>query len=65
MISKNPITKITPNIESGLSSGYINFEKLVSIMNSTLKYKLKNGKIYSRIDGKWKELDNHYTKKGY
>lgn len=56
----NPITKLKPNTESGLSFGYINLEKLVSIMDSTLKYKLKDGKIYSRIDGEWKELKNCY-----
>lgn len=62
----NSITKLKPNTESGLSSSsYINLEKLVSIMNVTLKYKLKGGKFYSRINGEWKELEDYYTKKGY
>ena len=62
----NPITKLKPRTESGLSeSTYINFEKLIFNLNKTSNYKLKDGKFYSRINGKWKELKDYYNiKKG-
>lgn len=36
-------------------------EKLKLTLEKTSRYKIKDGKIYSRIDGEWKEL-NDYTK---
>ena len=39
-----------------------NIEKLNFIIENTLKYKIKNGKFYSKINGEWKELKDYYKK---
>ena len=66
MRSVNAITKLKPTTESGLGEGtYINFQKLISTLEKTSNYKLKDGKFYSRINGEWKELKDCYNiKKG-
>ena len=63
----NPIAKLKPSTESGLGErNYINFKKLISTLQKTSNYGLKDGKFYSKINGEWKELKDYYNiKKGY
>lgn len=54
------IFKLNPQLEDYSYLG--NPEKLKITLEKTSNYKIKDGKIYSKINGEWKELKDYYKK---